>query len=309
MSPRRVLVCAAAVLALAGSLAEARTTVAPRGSSVSSGEEYERLAARLDRLVADPAIGRHAGAEVARARGSLLQLKEARRRDRGHWAYVVERRIEAARAVAEAEVLEDERDTLRRESDRLQLELARRDAAQARAELERQRLQAQIRAEEAEHLRMEADAARAEGEQAALAVESARAEVAQAKRMAGAQARASALKKKEAELEAALARADAGASATRDIAVPDSLFTPGEATFAGGASARFARIVTEVQAAPAASPIRIEAKSADVGLAERRAAMVRKALVAGGIADKRISVDAKKAKSPSMRIRVEAAAG
>lgn len=305
MSPRLVLVCSSALLALTGGFAEARSTVAPRAASVSAGEEYEQLAARLDRLAADPALGRHAGAEIARARGSLLQLKEARRRDRAHWAYVVERRIEAARAVAEAEVLEDERDTLRRESDRLQLELARRDAAQARAELERQRLQAQIRAEEAERLRLEADAARAEGEQATLAAESARAEVAQAKRMASAQARANALKKKEAELEAALGGAGAGASATRDIAVPDSLFTPGEATFAGGASARFARIVTDVKAAPAASPIRIEAKAADAGLAERRAAMVRKALVAGGVADKRISVDARKAKSPSMRIRVE----
>lgn len=309
MSPRLVPLRAfALLLLLAGGIVEARSTVAPRSVSVSS-EEYEQLAARLDRLAADPALGRHAGAEIARARGSLLQLKEARRRDRAHWAYVAERRIEAARAAAEAEVLEEERDTLRRESDRLQLELARRDAAQARAELERQRLQAQIRAEEAERLRLEAEAARAEGEQAALAAESARAEVAQAKRMTSAQARANALKKKEAELEAALGGAGAAASATRDIAVPDSLFAPGEATFAGGASARFARIVTDVKAAPAASRVRIEAKAADPALAERRAAMVRNALVAGGIADKRISVDAKKSKSPSMRIRIEGAAG
>jgi outer membrane protein OmpA-like peptidoglycan-associated protein len=309
MSPRLVLLCACALLVLAGGFADARSTVAPRGGSASAGEEYEQLAMRLERLVADPVLGRHAAAEIARARASLLQLKDARRRDRAHWAYVVERRIEAARAVAEAEVVEGERESLRRESDRLQLELARRDAAQARAELERQRLQAQIRAEEAEYLRLEAEAARAEGEQAALAVESARAEVAQAKRMANAQARANALKKKEAELEAALGGASAHSAAKRDIAVPDSMFVPNEATFAGGASARFARIVTDVKAAPPGSGIRIEAKAADAGLAERRAAMVRNALVAGGVADKRISVDAKKAKSPSMRIVVEGAAG
>src|SRR5690606_22642376 len=189
------------------------------------------------------------------------------------------------------------------------LELARRDAAQARAELERQRLQAQIRAEEAERLRMEAEAARLEGEQAALAAESARAEVAQAKRMASAQARANALKKKEAELEAALGGAGKPAATTREIAVPDSLFAPGEASFAGGASAPFGRIVADVKRAPAASPIRIEARAPAAGLAQRRAAMVRKALVAGGVADGRISVDAKQAKSASMRIRLEGTGG
>jgi outer membrane protein OmpA-like peptidoglycan-associated protein len=115
------------------------------------------------------------------------------------------------------------------------------------------------------------------------------------------------LKKKEADLEAALG--GAGAASSRAIAVPDSMFVPNEATFAGGASARFARIVTDVKAAPVGSSIRIEAKATDAGLAERRAAMVRNALVAGGVADKRISVDAKKAKSPSMRIVVEGAAG
>lgn len=310
MSPRLLLACSSLLLALAGGSADARSTVAARTDAVSAGEEYDQLAARLDRLAADPVLGGHAAAAIARARESLLQLEEARRRDRGHWAYVAERRIETARAIAEAEVLEAERGELRRESDRLQLELARREAARTRAELERQRLQAQIRAEEAERLRLEAEAARAEGEQAALAAESARAEVAQAKRMASAQARANALKKKEAELEAALAGAGKGASASSQrIDVPDSLFASNKATFAGGASARFARIVTEVKAAPASERIRIEARAADAGLAGQRAAMVRKALVAGGVADTRISVEAKKAKSPSMRIVIGGSGG
>ena len=271
--------------------------------------EYDQLAARLERLAADPALGTRAPAEIARARIALQQLAEARRRDRAHWAYVAERRIETARAAAEAAVLELERDELQRDGDRLQLELARRDAAQARAELERQRLQAQIRAEEAERLRLEADAARAEGEQAALAAESARAEVAQAKRMANAQARANALKKKEAELEAALAGGSAAKSTSREISVPSSLFVQGEATFAGGASARFARIVNDVKAAPADSRIRIVSRAADAGLADRRASMVRNALVAGGVADARLSIDAGKAKSASMRIVVGDGAG
>ena len=136
-----------------------------------------------------------------------------------------------------------------------------------------------------------------------------------AKAAAAAQARAAqearelARQQKEAELEAALGGAGKPAATTREIAVPDSLFAPGEASFAGGASARFARIVTDVKSAPAASPIRIEARAQDAGLAHRRAAMVRKALVAGGVADGRISVDAKQAKSASMRIRLEGTGG
>ena len=81
MSPRLVLACASALLALAGGIAEARNTVSPRSTSVAAGEEYEQLSARLDRLATDPVLGRRAGAEIARARGSLLQLKDARRRD------------------------------------------------------------------------------------------------------------------------------------------------------------------------------------------------------------------------------------
>jgi hypothetical protein len=174
------------------------------GDASARNEEYERLSNRLDNLAADQTLGQRATAQLDRARAALLQLKEAGRSEREHWAYVTDRRIETARASAEADYLESQRADLQRENDRLQLALARRDAEQARAELERQRLQSQIRAEEAERMRREAEAARAEGEQATQAAEAAKAEAAQAKRMAAAQAKAAALAKKEAELEAAV---------------------------------------------------------------------------------------------------------
>ena len=163
--------------------------------------DYDRLLDRFNQLATDPALGSHAPAAMDRARMALATLKEARRKEREHWIYVTERRIDAARAAAQADVLEAKQEDLQRENDRLQLALARRDAEQARAELERQRLQAQIRAEEAENARRDAEAARTEGAQA---VEAARAEADQAKKMAAAQAKATALAKKEAELEAAL---------------------------------------------------------------------------------------------------------
>ena len=174
------------------------------GSAEARNDEHERLSARLDQLLTDPRLGTYAAAAAAPARAALARLQEAGRKDRVQWVYITERRIDAARVNAESGYLENRRNELQRENDHLQLALARRDAAQARAELERQRLQAQIRAEEAERLRRDADAARAEGEQAALAAESARAEAAQAKRMARAQANAAALARKEAELAAAV---------------------------------------------------------------------------------------------------------
>lgn len=174
------------------------------GAAVARDEEYQGLADRVDRLANDPVLGQRATAQLDRARAALAEFKEAGRRDRKQLIYVVERRIDTAQAAAEAEYQEGQREELQRENDRLQLAIARRDAAQARMELERQRLQSQIRAEEAERMAREAEAARAEGAQAAQAAEAARAEAAQAKRMADAQAKATALAKKEAELEAAL---------------------------------------------------------------------------------------------------------
>lgn len=172
------------------------------GSAWAREDEYQRLLDRFNQVATDPALASRAPTAMDRARIALANLKEARRADREHWVYVTERRIDAARAAAEAEVLEAKQAQLQRENDRLQLALARRDAEQARAELERQRLQAQIRAEEAESARRDAEAARSEGAQA---VEAARAETQQAKKMAAAQAHAAALAKKEAELEASLA--------------------------------------------------------------------------------------------------------
>lgn len=173
-------------------------------TAFARNDEYQRLLDRFNTVATDPKLANHAPVAMDRARQSLAALKEAGRGDREVWAYVTERRIDAAQAAAEAELLDTRRAQLQRENDKLQVTVAKRDAEQARAELERERLQAQIRAEEADAARRDAEAARAEGEQAAQAAQAARAEADQAKRMAAAQARAAALAKKEAELEAAV---------------------------------------------------------------------------------------------------------
>jgi outer membrane protein OmpA-like peptidoglycan-associated protein len=245
---------------------------------------------------------------MERARASLAALKEAGRSDRPHLVYVTERRIEIARASAQAESTEGDLVALQRENDRLQLAAARRDADQARRELEQQRLQAQIRAEESERLTREAENARAEGEQASQAADAARAEAAQAKRMADAQAKATALAKREAELSGDTAAAPAKAApAKRRMVLADSAFVRGQSTLADSGSARIGAIVDFVNAAPGAA-IRIEASAGgDQALATARAQTVRDALVSAGVAASRIQAAGASAgnKSRQVEIRLE----
>jgi outer membrane protein OmpA-like peptidoglycan-associated protein len=279
-------------------------------ASARVSEDYQRLADRFDQLVADPVLGLHAAARMDEARTSLAMLKDAGRREREHWVYMTERRIALARASAEAEVLEAQRVDLQRKNDHLQLALARRDAEQARAELERQRLQTQIRAEEAERSQQAADAARAEGEQAAQAAVDARAEADQAKRMAAAQARATALARKEAELEAAVGGKAAtspkhdSAPARRTLAVAESAFVKGNATFAPGASRQIEKAVTFVNSAPGAK-VRIDVRADTRSLAQKRAAAIRSALVAAGIKAARISTAGSASKSGHIEIALD----
>jgi outer membrane protein OmpA-like peptidoglycan-associated protein len=269
--------------------------------------DYERLADSLDRLTADPKLGGLAPAQMDRARASLQALKEAGRRDRPHLVYITERRIDIARTIAQAELIENDRIALQRENDQLQLAAARRDADQARRELEQQRLQAQIRAEEAERLARDAEAARAEGEQAAQAAEAARAESAQAKRMADAQAKAAALAKKEAELAGGAATAaPAAAAPRRRMVLPESVFVTGQSALSDAGNGRIAGVVDFINAAPG-SRVRVEAGAGgNRALATQRADAVRDALVTAGVAASRIQATGS-GRGRQVEIRLDAA--
>lgn len=307
MTFRLAIVRAGATIALALCLLGANTASARSGS-----DDYQRLSDQFDGLASDPVLGLRAPAQMDRARAALENLKKAGRRDREEQAYLTERRIAIARAGAESDVLDDQRNDLQRENDRLQLAVARRDVEQARAELERQRLQSQIRAEEAERARHEAETARAEGEQASQAADAARAEADQAKRMAGAQAKATALAKKEAALEAALA-GDAAAAPTkvrpatspaRTLALAEGLFADGKASFAVGASKQINKAVGFANT-DAAARVSINVSAANRTLAQQRANAVREALVAGGISTKRITASATVAKRGRVEIALQ----
>ena len=274
--------------------------------------DYERLVQSLDSLAADPKLGTLAPAQIERARAAVQAYKDAGRSDRPYMLYVAERRIDIARASAQAVFAESERANLQRENDQLQLAAARRDAAQARRELEQQRLQAQIRAEESERLAREAETARAEGEQASQAADAARAEAAQAKRMADLQAKAAALAKKEAELSgsASTTPAAAAAPAPRRMTLADSAFVRSQPALSSAGSARIGSIVDFVNAEPGAR-IRIEASAAgNRELATARAQTVRDALVSAGVSAGRIAsagASQKGGKASQVEIRLDGA--
>jgi outer membrane protein OmpA-like peptidoglycan-associated protein len=288
------------------------TIFAALGASTAHARDvdYDNLVASLDRVASDPKLAPLVPMQIDRARVAVQAYKDGGRSDRPYLLYVAQRRIDIARTGAEAVLAENERADLQRENDRLQLDAARRDAAQARAELERQRLQSQIRAEEAERLARDAETARAEGEHATQAAEAARAEAAQSRRIADAQAKAAALAKKEAELATGGSAAPAPAAAAvpkQRMTLNESAFARGQSTLADAGSARIGAVVDFINASPG-SRVRIEASArGDQPLATARAQTVRDALVAAGVAASRIHAAGVKAKGAVVDIRLEGA--
>lgn len=295
----RLLLGSAVLLAALGSTA-----------ALARDDAYDRLADRFDRLANDPVLGQRAIGQMDRARASLAALKEAGRGDRDELAYLTERRIEIARASAETEYLEGQRGELQRENDRMQLVMARRDAAQARAELEHQRLQSQIRAEETERQQREAEAARLQGEQA---TEAALAQADQAKRMADAQAKATALARREAELSAALAgnaaaapKGKPAATAASSMVLSESIFAPGKATLASGSAKQFGKAAAFANADPSRR-VRIEVSAgSDKVLADQRAKSVREALIAAGVDASRLTTAGTAGKGKRIELMLQA---
>jgi outer membrane protein OmpA-like peptidoglycan-associated protein len=183
----------AAVLVLFGLLAACATTP-------ERDLQHERLAAALAALESDPALGEFAAADRLQARQAIERLRsDPDRAARQSNVYLAERRVEIARASAQAELAARQLDQLERERDRILLDSARRDAEMSRLEAEKSRLQSLARAEEAQRAFEDADAARRMSELSS-------AEAEQARRLAQAQATEASLARRETEL--ALAAAD-----------------------------------------------------------------------------------------------------
>jgi outer membrane protein OmpA-like peptidoglycan-associated protein len=268
--------------------------------------DRERIEATLAQLESDPALAPLAVAEIARARDAVRDLgasSGANEATRGNLVYIAERRVDIARATAQAALDEGKLVQLEREADAIRLEATRRDAELVRLEAETLRMQGLAKAEEAERLRADTAQALALRDESALEADAARAQAQQAKRLAEAQSVEADLARREAEL--ALAAVDSlrlqmqTLTARRDrrgevMTLGESVFPPGRSALQPEALANLDRVVEFVQR-DAARRVRIEGHTDNSGganlnqvLSQRRAEAVRDALVERGVDGGRI---------------------
>ncbi len=271
-------------------------TLASPAQARDEDPDLSRLQAQLSELEADPALGRLAAVERLQARTALQALADASRRERGHYLFVAERRVDLARAVAQVELSEQQLAQLQSERNQILLQAAQRDAELSRIEAEKLRLQSLARAEEAERAQLSAEAARSESE-------ASMAEADQARRLAQAQSREAQLARREADL--AMAAADSLRmqlqSMTEQRDARGRVMTLSGAAFASGqhqllpeARANLDRVVEFVQRYPD-KPVRIEGHTDSRGsanlnqsLSQRRAESVRDALLEEGVSAARL---------------------
>lgn len=268
--------------------------------------DADRLNTALSQLEGDASLAGLAPTELSRARDAVRRLAEpAGSAERAQRVYLADRRVDIAYAAARTARLKLQSGDLDREHDRILLEASRRDAERARLEAERLRVQTLAREEEAERARQAAEQAEAERQASELAVSAALAQADQQRRVAEAQAEEAKLAKREAalavEAAASLREQMSKLTAERDargevMTLGDYAFATGKASLEPEALAHLERVLEFVGRDPRRA-IRIEGHTDNRGgealnqkLSEQRAAAVRDALVAKGVAASRITV-------------------
>lgn len=248
--------------------------------------EVIALSQRLSSLQADPQRMEFAAYEKLQAQQAIAVLAKARGKQRDSALFVADRRVEIAETAVRAESARREADALERTRSELLVEASRRDAARARQESERLRVQAQIQAEEAEHLRLAAEAetlARQDAEDTLTTV-------------AGQQtARLSAARQKEAQLARQEAELMSGAKLPASkFEARGEVFTLGSNAFVAGqpglsdpGASSVAAMAAYLQANPKAKA-RVEGFGDAQTPGQRRADVVRDALVAAGVSKARL---------------------
>jgi outer membrane protein OmpA-like peptidoglycan-associated protein len=264
-------------------------------AAAASESEHEqavaRLHAELQALETDPSLADLGALARLKARQAIANAAAARRRDREHTVYLAGLRIAAARAAAEAELLQQQSAQLDNERDQITIEASRREAEQARREADRLRLRALAREETAEREAVQREAAQT------MALESAAAETAQARKLAEARAREAELARREAELAAAIAADDITDAAPpphrrdggRDVyTLAGSAFGSGSASLTAQAQASLRALAATLAGNERAISVEGHTDSqgadeANLRLSVQRAEAVRRALEDAGL--------------------------
>lgn len=260
--------------------------------------DVERLRAQVQALDEDSLLAELAPRERLLAQQAIEALAQtSRRREREAALYVAERRVQIARAAAEAQSYAQQVQALERERDRIMLEASRRDAEASRLEAEKLRLQSLARAEEAQRAQEAAASALALSELSS-------AEAEQARRLAQAQSAEAALARKEADLAFAAAESLRmqlqTMTATREargqvMTLSGDAFASGQAQLKPEARDNLQRVVEFINRHPG-KQVLIEGHTDSQGsanlnqtLSQRRAEAVRQALVQDGVEAERLS--------------------
>ncbi|MFT4197644.1 MAG: hypothetical protein QM601_07015 [Pseudoxanthomonas sp.] len=255
--------------------------------------EIEALNARLAALDADPALREQAAYERMQANQAIAAYDDVSRSQRPDALYVAQRRVEIAEVAAHAAVTARQADAFEQQKSALLLEASRREAERARQEAERLRVQAQIQAEEAERMRQEADAETQADAQAQADQALATATVSQGRRLTDAQKKDAALARQEAELVSGQKLPPSRFGDSGEVfTLAASVFQTGQAKLSDGGGASVKALAAYLNAVPAAKA-RIDGYAEGKATGAQRAAALRDALVAAGVAKSRLTVAAK----------------
>ncbi|MEM9533285.1 MAG: OmpA family protein [Pseudomonadota bacterium] len=274
------------------------------GSAPRKDLNLEKLQSDYDLLRGNAEVSEFAVLELQSVSRLMNQLAAATRaEDRAHLAYLAERRMDIARAVASAGAARAEVAQLEREKDRILLAASLREAERARAEAERLRLENLARDEEAARAREEARQALANSAEAERSADLARQEAEQARMLAESQAREADLARQEAEVASAAAESLRrqlnnlqARETTRGLmfTLGDVLFENAESTLKPASLANLDRLVGFIDQYPQRM-VSIEGHTDSVGsetfnlqLSQERADAVRNALIDKGLSPRRM---------------------
>lgn len=259
------------------------------GSNTASAADNPvvvQLNQRLSALHADPALGELAAYEKLQAQHAITAFDKARRSQRETAQYVAERRVEIAEIAARTQAARREVDRLDRTRSELLVEASRREAERARREAERLRVQAQIQAEETERLRMAAEAEALARQEAEITLDTVAGQ--QANRLSAARQRELKLAREEAELVSG-AKLPPSKFETRGevFTLGADVFAANSAKLSAGGASSAAALAAYLQANPKARA-RIDGYGDKQTPGQRRADVLRDALMAAGVAKSRL---------------------